>query len=241
MIQIGRFWVGALLVVLVGAVLGCSDDGDAVRAAAGLEPEVVAESALLSVGDLPSGDWNIEEQWRPEPREAQPEEVEEPAECGSARTNLLNHEGVLTGVGRILSTYGAGDDEASSVRAPAFQTSVMVFDGSTPLEEFHGEFVESQERWDSEECQDALDAQGIERFYPRVEEPRYGLPDSNGTRVSFSSSSSPTNRTASEIHTFVRGRVFATYVIIEAGDLPPEFDPQALLEAFAARVVAAQE
>ena len=236
MIQIGRFWVGALLVVLVGAVLGCSDDGDAVR-----EAEQVAEAALLSVGDLPSGDWVVVDDWMAQPREPVPAKADWPAECGSAGRDVGNHEGLLAGGSRVFSPGGADEEDGSSGYAPALVLVVMVFDSSTLAAALREEMAEEEQQEESDECGAALDALGETRFVGRTEEPHYGLPDSDGERGTVLAIATPTDYLTSETHLFVRGRVIASYLIMEAGDLPPEFDPQALLEAFAARVVAAQE
>jgi len=72
------------------------------------------------------------------------------------------------------------------------------------------------------------------------EEPLYDLPETRGTRVRMSlTTADGTTESVWEEHTFARGRMVASYSAF--GEDRRSLDHQGLLEAFEARVVAAQE
>jgi hypothetical protein len=240
MIRLGWVVVGALLVGLAGVVVGCSDGGEP-SAEAIAAAEELALAALLREGDLPAGDWELIESGLEEMQSAMPDRSAYwPSECGEVPTETWYEDDLLAL--RTLNVVPVGGDESVAGRAnvTSILMTVMVFENAETLERLLDEASEDAEERYDDECTEALEAQrAAQSFESRTEDAQYGLPDSNGIRTSIVMRSTGEMQTTTETHFFVRGRVQATYVIIESDDSSREIDHQGLLEAFEARVVAA--
>lgn len=216
--------------------LGCSDGGPSAEAVA--EAEELAEAALLTEGDLPAGDWVVEELNLQEVDSFTPDPADWPEECGEEPVwEIWDEEEALVARGRRFMLGGSSDR--------ALWTTVTVFESVGKFERMmERKTEEAEERRFTEECTTVLKARDAsEGFESRSEEPRYGLRDVSGTRriSTFVTPSGATTEVMSERHVFVRGRVVAMYMIIESDESPREIDHQRLLEAFESRVVVAEE
>ena len=227
------------VVAVVAAGLGCSGESEAERAAAVLEPEAVAESALLSVGDLPSGDWVVEDSGLEEFEQSTPDWSGWPEACGPAPTEPWYGDDVLALRGRSFTAVDSGDEGAASSQEPSIEMIVLVFEHAKEAEALLKERDEQARQQPSEECQDALDAQsGARSFGSLEEEPHYTLSDETARRTSIVNRSTGAIVVTTETHSFQRGRVLALYLIIGSDEVPRGIDHQAVLEAFEARVAA---
>ena len=225
--------------VAVGAVvgLGCFDDGDAVA-----EAEELALAVLLTEGDLPSGDWEVVDSGLAEMLAAAPDRTGWPEECETADRENWYEGDVLAVRMRSAAVVDSGDGATESPSRTSVMMSALVFESAEELERVLEERVAEAERQYDEDCTDALQArQAVASFESRTEEALYGLPDENAIRSSIVNRSTGEHQTTTESHFFVRGRVVATYMIFERDESAREIDHQALLEAFEARVVGAQE
>ncbi len=188
----------------------------------------MAEAALLVVGDLPSGDWVMEELALEEGEASAPDW---PEECGDTSTQPWYEDGALALRGRVFTIDGSSGDAVSMF--------VTVFENAEALEEGIAAQAKVTEQRSAPACTEAMAARSAARgSESRSEEPHYAMEDDHGNRMI---SVFGTTEVTSEVHFFVRGRVMAMYSILGSDEVPRGIDHQALLEAFAARVVGAQE
>ena len=235
-----------LVVVAVAAAwfLGCSDGGPSAEAIA--KAEELALAALLTEGDLPAADWAVGESGFAEviggPAAAAKRAEAMPEECGTGAdfpdaTQSFN--GMLT----VRSRSFVSDRTASAQELVAFRLTVMVFESAEQVQELIGAPAsEVESMTESRACLDArAAAMGAQGYDVRIEAIRYELPDDHAFRRTIIITwTTYAGEFPMEINTFARGRVVASYMILDAGG-PLDVDHQALLEAFEARVVPAQE
>lgn len=229
----------AAVVVVLGVVLGlgCSDGVDAV-----FEAEELAAAALLTEGDLPPGNWVVVELDTEQLQDAAPGPgAESPDECGTRSESAL-YEQALTVRARNLIAGGPQGGDAMTADRRGVGMIVGVFESEEALSQaIDVEGAVVAWRWLSEECQETLGERAAALgFETRIEEPRYGLRDARGVRsTTVVSTRTGTSEMTIETHYLVRGRVLGIYSAIN-GD-SGGVDHQGLLEAFEARVMAAQE
>ena len=240
---LGRLVVGVVVVAVVAAALGCSGESEAERAAATAtavaEAERVAEAALLVEGDLPAGDWVVEDSGLEEFEQSRPDWSDWPEACGPAPTQPWYGDEVLAVRGRSFTAGDSGGEEAASSQEPSIGLIVLVFESAEEAEKLLKERDEQSGKQPSEECQDALDPQsGARSFESLAEEPHYALSDETARRISIVNKSTGEIQVTGESHSFQRGRVLASYLIVGSDEAPRGIDHQALLEAFEARVAA---
>ena len=237
MIRLGWLVVGALLVLAAGVVLGCSED-EVERAVSVADAEEMALAALLVEGDLPAGVWVVEDSGLEEFERSRPDWSDWPEACGPAPTQPWYGDEVLAVRGRSFTAGDSGGEEAASSQEPSIGLIVLVFESAEEAEKLLKERDEQSGKQPSEECQDALDPQsGARSFESLAEEPHYALSDETARRISVNKSTGEIQVTG-ESHSFQRGRVCASYLIIGSDEVPRGIDHQALLEAFEARVAA---
>ena len=226
-----------VVVAAVAAGLGCFGQSEAERAVS--EPEAVALAALLTEGDLPSGDWVVEDSGLEDFEQSSPDWSGWPEACGPAPTEPWYGDDVLALRGRSFTAVDSGDGEAASSQEPSIEMIVLVFEHAKEAEALLKERDEQARKQPSEECQDALDAQsGARSFESLAEEPHYALSDETARRTSIVNRSTGAIQVTTETHSFQRGRVLALYLIIGSDEVPRGIDHQAVLEAFEARVAA---
>lgn len=239
--HVGWAVVGALLVGLAGAVVGCSEDAPSAEAIA--EAEELALAALLTEGDLPDLLWEVEDSGIEEMREslamaAERSETMPPDECRNA-DEPPDVTRVFEDVLAIhLRGFVRGDLPSGAERAGLNVTVVVLKSAEQVQELTGGEGAQAV----SDECLEALAARSEQAGYEvRDDAPLYGLADeiSSQRRTLIVTSRGETSEMVTETHMFARGRIIAIYSAV--GSDRRSLDHQALLEAFEARVVGAQE
>ena len=243
MTRFGWLVVGALLVGLAGAVVGCSDDGDAVA-----EAEELALAVLLVEGDLPAGDWEVMEagieEWLESMLMAAERAEAVPEECGGS-DQVFDATQAFNGVLAMqLRSFVAEDNDAGIGDVAAIALTAMVFESAERVQALVGDSIGwGEPPAQSQACLDARAvAMGAEAYEVRIDAPRFSIADEQGfRRTTTMTFRTNTVEFVMEQHTFVRGRIMASYMALGSDDAAREVDHQALLEAFEVRVVGAQE
>lgn len=231
--------LSALLVVVAAlALVGRPDRRPSVEAIA--EAERVAEAALLTVGDLPGDGWEVAELGMAD-NQYQPDPSDWPSECGPVWNVTWSHNS-LAARGRVFNPQRDPTDLTSG-QGTTVGMSVEVFGSAQQLQEALAAQAERSAALSTPECERALEARRAERGSEwQTEEPRYSITDETRNRATYGiRTPSGTTTVTSETHVFTRGRVMAMFNIIGSDEPPREVDYQRLLEAFEARVAAAQE
>lgn len=236
-------------VVVLGVVvgLGCSGDGEP-SAEAVVEAEELAESVLLTVGDLPGAGWVVSE-WPPSASEGNeavqlvpPEEATAApwAEaCGMAERSSEGAEiaeGLLATRGRNFMAF----ESARGGGVLGVLVSAVVFESSEDADRALDDRAASYaiSGLSDERCREAVAAEvGIDSFDFKQEDLTDGLNDSVAFRHTASyTTGDDMESSVMETHLFVRGRVMGMYVILGGNESAREVDHAGLLAAFEARV-----
>jgi hypothetical protein len=244
----------ALMVIVAIAVLGCSDDSEPSPEAVA-EAEELALAALLTEGDLPGIGWEVSEVgWPAEDAGGNdevrlvPQEEATPAAwaevCGmpeQATDGWETAEGQLVMRARNFIAF----ESLQGGGLLGLLVSVVVFESSDDAEAALDRRAASLAipGLSDERCREAIAAEiGVDSFDFRQEELTDGLDDSIALlQTSVYTKSDETNRSVTETHLFVRGRVMGSYVILGGDESPREIDHGKLLAVFESRVVAVQE
>ena len=246
--MVGRRALAALVVVGAVAAFGCSDDSaggkglgerTTLPAAVLEQADELALSVLVGRADLPDSGWSVFEAGMDDLRKLYrpPTETDaiSPPECRPLEpppyVDPGSHGLIAMQTRSITATDGVG--------AFGVVSSAMVFERPSRASEFMDRTTSAVEPGWSQAC---LDARGPGESKRGTETARYALPDERASRMTTVLATAPTpTEFAIEIHTFQRGRVVASYTVLGEGNTPRGIDHQGLLEAFEARVVAAQE
>ncbi len=241
-------FVGVVVIAVVAAGVGCSGDSGAERAASVAAAEELALGALLVVGDLPAGDWEIQGGGMAELLESMSMVAERaeatPEECGGSEQAFDATEAFNGALAMQLRSFVAEDNDAGIGDVAAIALTVMVFESAERVQALVGDSIGSGESTaQSQACFDARAvAMGAEAFDVRTDTPRFSISDEQAfRRTTTMTFRTNTTEFVMEQHTFVRGRIMASYMALGSDDAAREVDHQALLEAFEARVVGVQE
>ena len=224
--------VPVVVVIAFGVVagLGCFGQSEAERAVA--EAEEMAEAALLSEEDLPEEYWILFDgdtgrfaDVLSDAVEADPRRLID-CETGSESAEVPQTPDHVVGL-RERSFMALGENQIVGITLV-----VMIYETEDQLTEASGEFARGEGEL---ACVISLMAAPPPRVQEvRDEAPHYGLPGAYSSRLQGTAYD---REYATEVHSFIRGRVFASYMLW--GDRTVwETDHQALLEAFEARVAA---